>query len=554
MEKHVIVVGAGPVGLTVAMSLAARGVNVLVLEMRPRAAPPSVKCNHVSARSMEIFRQLGVADAVRAAGLPDDYPHDVAYRTRTTGLELTRIPIPSRAGRLRGDPGPDTDWPTMEPPHRINQIYLEPILFAHAATMPRVTIHNQMQVQTVTQDEHGVTVHALDVSSGKTRTFTGAYLAGCDGARSRIRSAIGARLQGDAVIQRVQSTYIRAPQLLSLLRHPPAWATFSLNPERCGNVYAIDGKHDWLVHNYLKDDEPDFACVDRDRCLRQILGVNADFQYEILSHEDWFGRRLVADRFDDGRMFLCGDAAHLWVPYAGYGMNAGIADAANLAWKLAAVIHGWGDATLLTSYAKERHPITSQVSYFVMDHAHAMATQRRVVPDNIEALDVAGEAARHALGHSAYDLNVQQYCCAGLNFGYFYDASPIVAYDGEAHPAYTMDTYTASTVPGARAPHFLLPDGQSLYDALGGDHGLLRFDSRVDVTPLQRAAAARGMPLRVLDVAPNTAPPCYRHALVLVRPDQHVAWRGNDLPDSVATLVHTLCGAPTEPTPQGIIV
>jgi len=544
MNAHVIVVGAGPVGLTVAMSLAARGVATLVLEMRPQAEPPSVKCNHVSARSMEIFRQLGVASAVRAAGLPDDYPHDVAYRARTTGPELTRIPIPSRAGRLRHDPGPDTDWPTMEPPHRINQIYLEPVLFAHAAAMPCMTIRNQVEVQHVVQDAHGVTVQALDLASGNPLYFVADYLVACDGGRSRIRSAIGARLQGDAVIQRVQSTYIRAPQLLGLLQHPPAWATFSLNPQRCGNVYAIDGKTDWLVHNYLKEDEADFESVDRDLCLRQILGVDATFSYEVLSKEDWFGRRLVADRFADRRIFLCGDAAHLWVPYAGYGMNAGIADADNLAWKLAAVVQGWGDTKLLDSYADERHPITSQVSYFVMNHAHAMATQRRIVPPNIEATDAAGARARHTLGQQAYALNVQQYCCAGLNFGYFYDASSIVVYDGEAHPAYTMGTYTASTVPGARAPHFVLADGQSLYDALGDSYTMLRFDPDVDVTPLLHAAAARGMPVRVLDIAPHTAPACYRHALVLVRPDQHVAWRADHLPDTVETLVQTICGVP----------
>jgi 2-polyprenyl-6-methoxyphenol hydroxylase and related FAD-dependent oxidoreductases len=542
-SKHsVIVVGAGPVGLTVAMDLASRGVSVLVLERRPRGEPPSVKCNHVSARSMEIFRRLGVAAAVRAAGLPDEYPHDVAYRTSTTGIELTRISIPGRAGRLRQDPGPDTGWPTIEPPHRINQIYLEPILFEHAASMENVTIINRVEVVEVTQDDGGVVVQARELASGKTVHHAADFLVGCDGGRSLVRGAIGAKLQGDAVIQRVQSSYIRAPKLLDMFQHPPAWATFSLNPVRCGNVYAIDGKELWLVHNYLKDDEPDFESVDRDRSIRQILGVDDRFEYELISKEDWYGRRLVADRFRDRRIFICGDAAHLWVPYAGYGMNAGIADAANLAWLLAAAVKGWADQRILDAYECERHPITSQVSYFVMDHAHAMATERRIVPSGIEDTGEAGEAIRREVGQRAYELNVQQYCCAGLNFGYYYDASPLIAYDGETQPAYTMGSFTPSTVPGCRTPHFVLSDGRSLYDAMGPDYALLRTKDDIDPQPLLEAAQRRGVPIKLLDLSGEALPDAYRHALLISRPDQHVAWRGDVLPTDPAALIERLRG------------
>lgn len=543
-KKHsVIVVGAGPVGLVAAMDLASRGVDVLILEQRHRGEPPSPKCNHVSARSMEIFRSLGVAAAVRAEGLPDDYPHDVAYRTSATGIELTRIPIPGRAGRQRGDQGPDTDWPTAEPPHRINQIYLEPLLFAHAEAMPGISIRNRVQVEAVTQDDTGVEVQARDLETGELCVFAGDYLVGCDGGRSQIRGVIGAKLEGDAVIQRVQSSFIRAPGLLKRFKHPPAWATFSLSPVRCGNVYAIDGQELWIVHNYLKDDEPDFESVDRDLSIRQILGVGDDFEYELISKEDWFGRRLVADRFRDRRIFICGDAAHLWVPYAGYGMNAGIADATNLTWKLAAVVQGWGDERILEAYVRERHPITSQVSHFVMDHAHAMAVERRIVPDNIEAQDAAGQALREEVGRRAYELNVQQYCCAGLNFGYFYDDSPLIAYDGEPQPGYAMGSFTASTVPGCRTPYFELPDGRPLYDAAGAGYCLLRLDPRVDVQPLLDAAASTGLPLHVLDIDRHHVPEAYRHALLVSRPDQHVAWRGDALPADCAALVAQLRGA-----------
>lgn len=544
-QHQVIVVGSGPVGLTLAMDLASRGVAVLVLEKRYKGELPSVKCNHVSSRSMEIFRRLGVAETVRAAGLPDDYAHDVAYRTSATGIELTRILIPSRSGRVRKDPGPDTDWPTDEPPHRINQIYLEPILFQHALDMDGIEIRNRMDVQEVRQDEHGVTVSARDLDTDQIVEFNADYLVGCDGGRSLVRTSIGAKLVGDAVIQRVQSTYIKAPKLLGMFQHPPAWSTFSLNPRRCGNMYAIDGKELWLIHNYLKDDEPDFDSVDRDQSIRDILGVGPDFEYEVISNEDWFGRRLVADRFRDKRIFICGDAAHLWVPYAGYGMNAGIADATNLAWLLASVVNGWGDEKILQAYVDERHPITSQVSHFVMDHAHAMAIERRIVPENIEDQDAAGAAAREEVGRRAYELNVQQYCCAGLNFGYFYDQSPIIAYDDEPQPAYTMGTFVASTVPGCRAPNFLLKNGRSLYDTLGDGYTILRLGSAPEPVLLLKTAEQCALPLQEIDLSHENVPAEYLSAYVIVRPDRHVAWRSNTLPKEPLELVDLLRGAVT---------
>ena len=540
-KPDVLIIGAGPVGLTLAIDLARRGVGVAMLETRRRGEAPSVKCNHVAARSMEIFRRLGVAPALRDAGLPPDYPNDVTYRTTMTGIELTRIPIPCRRSRFTATDGPDTWWPTPEPPHRINQIFLEPILFEHAWHTPGITIHNRTEFIDLAQDADGVSVVARDLDSGTGQTMRASYVIGCDGARSEVRRNIGVKLEGDAVVQRVQSSYIRAPDLLGRIKGAPAWCNFSLNPRRSGNVYAIDGRETWLVHNYLRPDEADFDSVNRDACLRTILGVGDDFRYEVLTHEDWFGRRLLADRFRVGRVFLCGDASHIWVPYAGYGMNAGIADAADLAWKLAGSLAGWGGDALLDAYEAERRPITDQVSRFAMDHAHAMARQRGTVPAEIEDDTPAGEVARATLGRSAYDLNVQQYCCAGLNFGAYYDASPLLQGDGEAHPPYAMGSFTASTVPGCRAPHVWLPDGRSLYDVTGDDHALLRLAPHVDAAPLLAAAATRGLPMRLHDVAVDD--PAYRHRLVLVRPDQHVGWRGDAIPADPLALVDRLRGA-----------
>jgi 2-polyprenyl-6-methoxyphenol hydroxylase-like FAD-dependent oxidoreductase len=548
-DSEVLIVGAGPVGLTLAIDLAWRGVDVTVIERRAPAEPPEPKCNHVAARTMEIFRRLGLAEKVRNAGLPADYPHDISYRTAFTGQELTRIPIPCRRDRFTQKDGPDCNWPTPEPPHRINQIFLEPILFEHAADLPRIRIMNLTSAEDIRIEEASAEVTLRDLETGTAKRSSCRYLIGCDGARSVVRKAIGAELTGDAVVQRVQSTYIRAPELIHRQNHDRAWGTGVINPRRAGMVYAIDGRERWLVHNYMKPGEGDFDSVDRDACIRTILGVGADFAYDIISREDWYGRRLIASKFRDRAAFVAGDAAHIWVPYAGYGMNAGIADAMNLSWLLGAHLNGWAPAAVLDAYEAERWPITSQVSRFAMSHAEAEIRRRGAVPEQIEDAGQEGERARREIGRLTYEINVQQYACAGLNFGTYYDRSPIISYDGEAHPAYTMSTYSPSTVPGCRTPHLWCADGGSLYDAMGPEFTLLRFDPSVDVSGLELAARDKGVPLKILDIARPPGGP-YQGTLVLSRPDQHVAWRGDRSPPDPLALIDRVRGASNQIKPE----
>jgi len=541
-SASVAIVGAGPVGLTLALDLASRGIDVIVAEVRHAAEPPSVKCNHISSRSMEMFRRLGIARDIRAVGLPDDYPNDVVFRTRATGYELTRIPIPARQDRFKTGIGPETSWPTPEPAHRVNQLYFEPVLFRHAATTRGITVLSRTRVEGFRQTDHTVEVTARDLDRGTEVAIECRYLVGCDGARSGVRREIGAKLSGDELIQRVQTTFIRAPDLLARITPPPAWMSYLYNPERSGNLIAIDGRERWLIHNYLLPGEPDFESVDRDRSIRALLGVGEDFRYEVLGTEDWIGRRLIADRFRDRRVLLCGDSAHLWVPYAGYGMNAGIADATNLSWLLAAHLKGWAPERILEAYELERLPITEQVSRFAMRHAEGAIRERTHLPPQLEASSGAGEAVRAEVGRAAYRLHVQQFACAGLNYGYFYDRSPLIVYDGEPAPPYTMADYTPSTVPGCRTPHVWLEDGRSLYDALGPDYSLLRFDPRLDVSGLLRAAQSRSVPLALLDLPRHAGTAPYRHKLLLSRPDRHVAWRGERVPDDPGLLVDRLRG------------
>jgi 2-polyprenyl-6-methoxyphenol hydroxylase-like FAD-dependent oxidoreductase len=539
---RVLIVGAGPVGLTLAMDLAWRGIDVTVVERRHSGEAPEPKCNHVSARSMEIYRRLGIAAKLRDVGLPEDYPNDVSYRTSFTGTEFARIRIPCRRDRFTDKSGPDGHWPTPEPPHRANQIFLEPVLFEHVSTLPLVTILNRTQVEGFKQSNEEVVVTARNLDTGETTRIACCYLVGCDGGRSTVRRAMGAQLEGDAVIQRVQATFFRAPDLIRLQNHQRSWMTNVVNPHRVGNVISIDGRERWMIFNYLEPHEVHFDAVDRDWAIRAILGVEPEFRYEILSNEDWYGRRLIANKFREARVFIAGDAAHIWVPYAGYGMNAGIADATNLSWLLAAHMNGWAPAGILDAYQAERWPITEQVSRLAMAHADKEIGRRGAVPATIEVPGPEGDRARAEAGRLCYDINVHQFCCGGLNFGTYYDASPIIAYDGMAHPPFSMSEFTPSTVPGCRTPHVWLSDGRSLYDVMGPEYTLLRFDSGVDVANLVEAARQRRVPLAVVDVDSREVADLYTRKLVLSRPDQHVAWRGDTCPNDPLALVDLVRG------------
>jgi 2-polyprenyl-6-methoxyphenol hydroxylase-like FAD-dependent oxidoreductase len=535
LDADVLIIGSGPVGLVAALDLAARGIRTIVIEQREYLEPPNVKCNHVASRTMESLRRLGIAAEVRAAGLPTDYPQDVAFRTSLTGREFARIPIPASGERYTSTVGPDTSWNTPEPPHRINQTFLEPILARRAATNDRITLHNRTLFHSLSQDETSVSVVVSDLDGSNERTLRGRYLIGADGGRSNVRKQIGAKLSGDAVLQHVQSTCIRSAELYERMtaREPRAWGYYTFNARRLGHVYAIDGRETFLVHTYLSPEEAaDEGSVDRDAATRAILGVDDDFDYEVVSKEDWVARRLLADRFRDRRVFLAGDATHLWVPFAGFGMNAGIADVLNLTWTLGARLHGWADEGILDAYEAERRPITEQVSHFAMNHQRKLA--KPSLPQALEDDTAAGEAARAEFGAAVRALNEPQFAAAGLNYGYVYDASPIIAYDDEQAPGYSMGEYTPSTVPGCRAPHFRFADGSSFYDLLSDGYTLVVRDG-ADGSALADAAGERGIPMALVQVDHGMLPVEYVRALTLVRQDQQVIWRGDEVDAETAT-------------------
>lgn len=541
LETDVCVIGAGPTGLTLALELAARGHGVTVIESRRGDQFSNPKASHISARSMEIFRRLGIAKTVRQQGLPDDYPNDGVYATRFNGLEIVRFPMPSRRERFNDAGFVDGNLPSPERAARVSQMFLAPVMVEHVRKHPGIRIVEGTRFESLQEDTEGVTATAADLASGEELTVRSRYLVGADGPGSSVRKALGIGLNGADNIVQCRSIMFRAPDLINRSAYPTAWMHWFFIKGNWSSLIAIDGRELWLIHHFVP---PGMKAgdIDVDAATREILGVGDDFSYEIVSGEDWTGRQLIAEKFQQGRCFMVGDAIHQWVPYGGYGMNAGIADADNLGWKLDAVLRGWGGDGLLDSYETERKPVDERMSRIVAEFARSL--DENVDSDLLEQDTPEGAKARKAFGERIYADNIRSMVPTGFNFGYCYSDSPIVIEDGEEPPPFSMGEYTPTTVPGCRLPHFWLEDGGSLYDALPGGFTLLCFEEG-DFSPLTAAAGARGVPLSVLRVNPGRDfdPEVYRQRLILVRPDQHIAWRGDQLPADCVGLIDTLRGA-----------
>lgn len=306
----VLVIGAGPTGLTLAIDLGQRGVDCLVVEATgERSANP--RCNTTSARSMEIFRRLGIAEDVRRAGLPADYPTSVQYRTTMLGEEIHRLELPSSA-QVQAGVG-SRDWPTPEPQHRISQLFLEPILEQHALDTVGVALQRGTRLLAIRQHEDRV--EAVVETGGRTRTITCDYVIGCDGAHSTVRNALGVRYEGVEAIKKFVSTFVRSPELGRIAAKDRAW-TYWTYGRRPAAVIAIDGGELWLNHVAF---DPDQDTEKEDPAQLLYEAVGAVVEHEALGTVRWTGRQLVAQRYRKGRVFLAGDAAHIWIPPAASG-------------------------------------------------------------------------------------------------------------------------------------------------------------------------------------------------------------------------------------------
>lgn len=529
-DTAVVVAGAGPVGTTLAMDLARLGVPSVVVERR-RQVPPNPRCNTTNARSMEVFRRLGCADAVRDAGLPADFNTDVVYMTRLTGVEITRYerstPADVRAGTQHGVAA---GWPTPEPQHFLSQIYLEPILRAHAVDCWHVDLRAGWEVAGFEQDGVGVTTTIRDVDTGERRTIRSRYLVGCDGSGSKIRKGIGSRLEGIPGLGNMCSTYFRSERVGELARSVRGWMLRFVGG---GILVAIDGHDEWLLHNGVPRGE-DPATWDPEGAMFAAIGE--PFDYDVIDRSRWTPRAMVATKWREQNVFLAGDAAHLWVPMGGFGMNAGVADAVSLSWRLAAALDGWGTDGLLDSYEVERAPIGESIAAQAVGWAIGSGSLMADAPGRIATLEAGtadGARARTELDEQLRRDTLSEFECPGFQLGYVYRTSPVIAYDTlTPEPELMITGYVATSWPGSRLPHVWLGDGSSVYDRLGDGFTLVRVGPDAPAaTALVTAMADAGVPLDPLHVDAACVGDAWDGAtLVLVRPDQHVAWRARHEP------------------------
>ena len=531
-EKHdcaVIIIGGGPCGLVLAIELGRRGVSTIVLEEKtsPARFPAA---NATQARTMEHYRRLGFAEKVRAQGLPADYPTDIAYFTRYTKHELARFSLPSaRAARemVRTLTG---SWSAAELPHRVSQMFVENVLRAEAMACPTVSIRPGWRMAEVSDNGTGVEVDA-EHDGGRT-TLRAAYAMGADGGSSPTRKALGYSYAGesgavrDFMGGRMFAIHFRSPDLYRVIPHPRAWMYWTVNSDRRAFMASVNGRDQFNFHTQLKPGESE-QISDAEAKAMFEKAFAAPLDIEIIARSAWnAGYTLVAEKFQRGRIFLGGDAAHLFTPAGGLGYNTAVEDAVNLGWKLSAVLKGWGGPALLDSYQTERQAIARRNTTYARGFADSLGLF--VPPPELEDDGPAGEAARKLTGdhfnhHARFEFNIP-----GITFGGRYDGSPIVVSDGTTPPPDAVNNYQPTGCPGGRAPHLWLGDGRSLYDALGFEFTLLQLGAKpVDPAPFRAAADAMNMPLSVVAVASDEARELYGADLALIRPDQIVAWRGN---------------------------
>ncbi|WDD92871.1 FAD-dependent monooxygenase [Burkholderia sp. FERM BP-3421] len=559
-QRPVAIVGGGPVGLMLALFLDRHGVATVVfnLERDSRWHPKGSTHN---ARTMEHYRRLGIADAVRGLGLPVDHPRDIAYFTRLAGWELTRLAMGTERERARVAQEAGERDQEPEPLLRANQMYVERFLLAHAGTRANITLRYGWRVTGFEQDAAGVTLAAEPADGGAPgERWRASYLVGCDGGQSFVRRTLGIAYEGPGGAHdgflggRMFSSYVRIPALDGeLLRGRKAWMYNVMAPGARMLLVSLNGGDEFLLMSKpdAQEREPDDATV-----IRRIQnGVGRKVDVEVIAHVPWQGGvALVAQRFSSGRAFLAGDATHLFSPTGGFGMNTGIDGAANLAWKLAAALEGWAGEGLLASYEAERRPIAYRNTAAARFLTFQVGDLR--VPVEVESDDAAGEAVRRELGEKLQAFR-PQFESPGVELGARYDGSPIVWPDG-VPPEDDPLVYRPSGVPGGRLPHVWLTgeDGarRSVFDLLGLGFTLLRVRSRgAEADPqaddggarLGAAARARGVPLSIVELESDAAFELYARRLVLVRPDQHVAWRGDGVPADAGVVLDRVIGRVT---------
>jgi len=523
IETPVLIVGGGPIGLALAADLGRRGVPTLLVEKSDNTIGPA-KMLEVSVRTMELCRTLGVVDEVRNWGFPFDYPFDNAFVTDMQGYEIGRLSAPSLGEQRSSEFSPERGM--MCP-----QTWFDPILQKHARSFPHVTIRHRVKLERFVQDEDGVTATLTDQTNGAAEHVRAKYLIGCDGFVSTVRDALGIEVRGEHHIDWSMNVYLRIPDFFSYHDKKPAIRYVYIGPEGTWSfITLVDGKDLWRLQ-FVGVDENKLQSLDIAALVRRAMG--REVHYTIEDKTLWVRKRTVADRFSAGRVFLAGDSAHAHPPNGGLGMNTGIQDAFDLAWKLAATLQGWGGPALLDSYDLERRPACVRANDVSLQNYRRLLSAEQSA--GILAPTPAGDATRRAIGERLVEENRKTWQPVGVHLGYIYHPSPIVVPDGGAQPEDDTFGYRPTAFPGSRAPHVWLQPGRSTLDLFGDGFTLLKFTGQ-STQAFEAAAAQRGVPLTVHRIEHPGAQALYDRPLVLVRPDGHVAWRGDGEADAPAVV------------------
>jgi 2-polyprenyl-6-methoxyphenol hydroxylase-like FAD-dependent oxidoreductase len=450
-----------------------------------------------------------------------DYPSDVVFVTRLAGFELARIHNAFNCAPERNDLYSEhAQW--------IPQYVLEGVLRRHAESLPSVDLRFNCEFVDCLQDADGVRSRILDRSTGEAWPVHSDFLVGADGARSRVREVIGARMEGEYGLSFNYNIVFRAPDLAQAHAHGPAVMYWQVSPDTPSLIGPMDRDDLWFFMPTGVKPGEQLSDEVAAGMIRRATGI--DGRYEIRSRDEWVASRFIADRYRQDRVFLAGDACHLHPPFGGYGMNMGVSDAVDLGWKIAAVLRGWGGAALLDSYEQERRPVHQQViDEAVANHA---VLGNQLWREGLDDPGPLGEAARAQAAEQIERTKRREFKSLGVVLGYRYMGSPVIAYEDQAAAEPLSQTYRPSARPGCLAPHRWLSADLSLYDLFGEELTLLALE---EITPDEAAgidadARAHGVDLKIVSPGDPALRAIYEARLVLIRPDQHVAWRGQRWP------------------------